>query len=339
VVRDKLAALGDQVHIKPPGGKRAAAVWGESISETKWGEGSKSPKGFTMDQAETTEKEENPHTKAYKIGEYTTPIPDLLLKQHVHAANSLLGYFLKKHPMGWVIIPHTPKLPQEQWLKAGTPFKEYPPQAVSLMKQHKPGLMNESLSSLSGAAPQLSARTVIENMGGGGYEANGEFGAINIENVNLATVVHEMGHHKQNKEQGFSEQHINQIKGVFPMLDLHNILISENKLAQRELEKDPTSDPYVRLRYTSSPVRLKISDWVKLAADQQAESENYKRLKARLQVKGGPVYQMLQAIEAELAGNPQLYPGQVPILFKNYMVDEINKMGKTLIVEKSTDIA
>jgi hypothetical protein len=286
-----------------------------------------------VEDAENQEKIDNPHTLAYKHMAY---IPDTKLKEDTWKAKRLLG-MSDNHPMGWVIIPHTPNLPEDQWLKAGAKFSDYPAAAVKLLQ---PELMNKSLSGLTGANPELSARTVITNMGGGGYEANGEFGALNVEHVNFATVVHEMGHHKQNKEQGFSEQSINQVKGLFPILDLHNILISENKIAARELKRDPKSDPYVRLRYTEAPIRLRVSDWKKLAKDQNAESENYRRFKERLAVKDDKVNELLLDIEAELQANPELYPGKVPTLFKNFMVDEIIKKGRgsMLEMEKGTDI-
>jgi hypothetical protein len=313
-------------HIAPPGGpSKKNSAWDESIQETKWGLGGKAP-----NTANVHEPTNDPHSQEWT----SLNIPDLVLKEYVRKANLLLGKVDTRYPMGWIIIPHTPDKPQDQWLKAGSPFSTYPPASISLLQAK---LKNESLSSLTGANPQAAARTVVAGFGGGGYEANGEVGILNIEHVNFSTVVHEMGHHKQNKDQGFNEQSINQVKGVFPLLDLHNILISENKIAASELQKNSNSDPIVRLRYTSTPVRQPISEWVKISANVKAESENYKRFKARLIVKGGPILKLLLDIEKELADNPQLYPGNVPFLFKNYMIDEIAKSQPKVLVEP-TDV-
>jgi hypothetical protein len=204
----------------------------------------------------------------------------------------------------------------------------------------QPDLLNQSLSSLTGANPATPARTVLINMGGGGYEANGEFAALNSEHVNFATVIHEMGHHKQHKVQGFNEQTINQVKGLFPLLDLHNILISENRIAADEIARKPASNPYVRLRYTEKPIRLRVSDWQALAANQNQESGNYKRLRERLALRGGKPIELVKDIEKELKDNPALYPGNIPTMFKNMMVAEImQKAGQQVLrIEKDIDI-
>ena len=82
----------------------------------------------------------------------------------------------------------------------------------------------------------------------------------------------------------------------------------------------------MRLRYTEEPVRRTISEWVNLARSQAAESGNYQRFKTRLanmNVTGGKLVEILADIEKALADNPDIYPGNVPTLFKNMMVDEI----------------
>ncbi len=299
--------------------------WTEAVSQAKWGVAA-GPAFGSKATEQDKEKTDNPNTK-----EWAGPIPDIALKNYVRRANLLLGNVAGKSPMGWVIVP------KDMPIMAGDKFSTYPARAVQLLQ---PENMNQSLSSLTGANATLSARAVLDMMGGAGYEANGKFGALNVEHVNQATVIHEMGHHKQHVEQGFNEQTISQIKGVFPLLDLHNILISENKLAAAELTKDKQSNPYVRLRYTSTPVRLRVSDWVALAAKQTEESGNYKRFKDRLAGKGGKLADIVADIERELKDNPGLYPGNVPILFKNMMVEEImsKNPGRALEIEKSTDI-
>lgn len=312
-----------------------STAWAESASQAKWG-ASAGPKFSATEELEKTEQVDNPHAQAWK----GAPIPDLRLEEYARKANALLGKVATIHPMGWVIVPHTPQLAENLWIKAGDKFNTYPRAAIRLLQ---PGLRNQSLSSLTGANPAASARSVLANMGGGGYEANGEFAALNSEHVNYATVIHEMGHHKQHKVQGFNEQSINQVKGVFPLLDLHNILISENRIAADELTRKPQSNPYVRLRYTETPIRLRVSDWEALAKNQTAESGNYKRFKDRLAIKGGKLLDILNDIERELTSvkNKSLYPGNVPILFKNMMVAEILAKaggGLALRIEKDIDV-
>jgi hypothetical protein len=319
--------------IDPDKGTKAAA-WSESISQAKWG-GAAGPNFKNTEALETQEALDNPHSRDWK----GVAIPDVVLAEYIRKANLLLGKLASLYPMGWVIVPHDPKLPESQWIKAGDKFKTYPWAAVKLLQ---PDLLNQSLSSLTGANPATPARTVLSNMGGGGYEANGEFAALNYEHVNYATVIHEMGHHKQHKVHKFNEQTINQVKGLFPLLDLHNILISENRIAADELARKPASNPYVRLRYTEKPIRLRVNDWETLAANQTQEGGNYKRLKARLEVKGGKPLELLKDIERELTDvkNKALYPGNVPIMFKNMMVAEIMQKsgGAILRLEKDIDI-
>jgi len=228
--------------------------------------------------------------------------------------------------MGWVIVPPYPNL------LGNTPFKDYPRLATKLLQTEHTG---KTLSELTGSSRAKEAHEIVGDFGGAGYEVNGNVGLINLEHVNLATVVHEMGHHKQKHEKNISEENINQVRGVFPLLDLHNILYSENKLAADELRKNPGADPFVRLRYTEKPVRMRVSEWLKASAG-HVESEDFKRFKARLQVKGGALWQILVEIENELAAAPNLYPGAVPILFKNLMIKEIRMSNKDI---EPTDVA
>jgi hypothetical protein len=325
VVRDNTPDL------DPDKGTKAAA-WTESVMQAKWGAAA-GPKFSNTEALEKQEEVDNPHSREWK----GPPIPDIALAEFVRKANLLLGKLASLYPMGWVIVPHDPKLPESQWIKAGDKFKTYPFSAVRLLQ---PDLLNQSLSSLTGSNPATPARTVLSNMGGGGYEANGEFAALNYEHINFATVIHEMGHHKQHKVQGFNEQTINQVKGLFPLLDLHNILISENRIAADELARKPQSNPYIRLRYTEKPIRLRVSDWEALAVSQTTESGNYKRLKERLTVKGGKPIELIKDIEQELAKNPALYPGNIPTMFKNMMVAEImmKSGGSILRIEKDLDV-
>ena len=53
--------------------------------------------------------------------------------------------------MGWVMVP------KDMPFKAGDKFNTYPARAVQLLQ---PANLNESLSSLTGANPTLSARAV-----------------------------------------------------------------------------------------------------------------------------------------------------------------------------------
>jgi hypothetical protein len=255
-----------------------------------------------------------------------TSIPIGVLEGYITAATELLHMdkTLKQHPMGWVIVPWEASPRQDEWtLKANLPFRDYGPDASRLAMGKNLG---QSLSTLSGAPPTASARAYVMGMGGGGYEANGELGILNIEHVNLATVVHEMGHHKQNVEQGYNEKSIQQVPAIRFLLDFHNILVNENQLAKKALKGNALSNPFVRLRYTEEPVRRTISEWVGLAHSQSAESGNYKRFKdrlANLNVKGAKLFEILTDIERALTDNPDLYPDNVPNLFKNMMVDEI----------------
>jgi hypothetical protein len=319
--------------IDPDKGTKSAA-WGESVMQAKWGAAA-GPKFTGTEALEKQEEVDNPHSQDWKGAQ----IPDVLLAEFARKANLLLGKAASLYPMGWVIVPHDPKLPESQWIKAGDKFSTYPWPSRKLLQ---PDLLNQSLSSLTGANPLASARSVLSNMGGGGYEANGEFAALNYEHVNYATVIHEMGHHKQHKVHKFNETTINSVKGLFPILDLHNILISENRIAADELARKPASNPYVRLRYTEKPIRLRVSDWEALAVSQTAESGNYKRLKERLSIKGGKPLELLNDIERELSDvkNKALYPGNIPTMFKNMMVAEIMQKGggQILRLEKDIDV-
>ena len=326
--------------IKPPLGSTKADAWAVPLSEARWGPlgGGQEPQVTDSRKNEDPNAQERLSTIRGTRGRRALPpiagapaqaavlaipgdtsIPIGLLKQYIAEATHLLNMeqTLKVHPMGWVIVPWEASPEQGEWrLSAKQPFREYGPEACELALDK-----DRSLSDVSGAPPGAKARAFVHKMGGGGYEANGCLGILNIEHVNLATVVHEMGHHKQNVEQGYNEKTIGQVPNLGILLDFHNILVNENQLAKQALG----TDPFIRLRYTEEPVRRRISEWKALAAGQQAESVNYKRFKARLatlQVQGGKYVEIVRDIEGALADSA-LYPDKVPILFKNMMVDEV----------------
>jgi hypothetical protein len=178
----------------------------------------------------------------------------------------------------------------------------------------------QTLGTLTGDDPKAFSHSTVSGYGGAGYEANGDIAFVTQEHMNLATVLHEMGHHKQ-KHEGLSEDTV----GAIPyLLDFHNMIVNENKLASDDLRTGRDADPYVRLRYTTEPVRLRVSEWNTLAqARAQKEGDAYTSFRERMFARGGAYASLLREIEAELAGNAALYPGNVPMLFKNYMIAEI----------------
>jgi hypothetical protein len=252
-------------------------------------------------------------------------IPDLLLADHVRRANVVLGGVLKRFPMSWVIVP------PGSGIVGSTPFKDYPRLARTLVA---PQLLSKSMSELTGIGATKDVHALVEaEMGGGAYEANGDLAIVNLEHVSFGVVLHEMGHHKQKHSAGLSEENVSLVAGAFPLLDLHNIILHENLLAEEDLRKG-NPDPVIRLRYTETPTSLPLSVWRREAANHSVLSGNFATLEKRLKMKGGAPLQALTEIRAALTTKP-LYTG-LENLFLNLMVREMKAKHSLL---EATDSA
>jgi hypothetical protein len=298
------SSLDDWAKVKKsaPGLGKEQGSWTESAAESTGGAISSMPASAVR-----------PEGKKYTAH----VIPDTALVEHVRRSNVLLGGVAKRFPMSWLIVPDDPAL------LGRTRFDAYPAACRKLLH---PDLASKSLTDLMGATPDQSAQAIVETFGGAGYETNGDLGIMTLKEVNLAAVLHEMGHHKQKHEAKLSEENVSQVKGVFPLLDLHNIIVNENVLGMAEMKKSPQSDPYVRLRYTEGPTTLRRSEWIAMGA-KQTLGANYKRFRTRLELQAGAPFRALQEIEAAL--DTPFYAG-MKTLFLNLMLREIALKSKNV---------
>jgi hypothetical protein len=312
--------------VSPPGTTKVG-VWNETTAQTSGGTPGalfRAPQPPAVTPRVPFFTPGGSNTVATRLKKRATSAASAELGRYITEADGLLGNICARHPMGWLIIPTgTPLL-------SGDKFDNYPGYA----RTHLPAaLLSKSLTALMGKNAKLPAEEVVNSFGGAGYETNGDLGVINEANLSFETVLHEMGHHRQKYDKGLSEENVGQITKLFPILDLHNILYSDNKAAEAECRRNPSADPVLRLRYTEHPVKLKRSEWLAFA-NNVVESQDYKRFEERLTRKGGPAKKILDEIDAELA-NATLYPGAIPALFKNLMVKEIFKSSK---VVEPTDV-
>lgn len=257
------------------------------------------------------------HVKEFSAGTWAAV---RALEQHVKAAQKLLKLDPKTPNLSWVLIPTPEPADDQDQAKVGDRLETYlSSQATGLLDPKNKG---ETLGTLTGDDPKQFAHATVAGYGGAGYEANGDIAFVTQEHTNLATVAHEMGHHKQ-KHEGLSEETV----GAIPkLLDFHNMILNENKLAADDIRSGRDADPYVRLRYTDEPARLRVSQWTALAnAKADKESDAYAAFRDRMLKRGGAYGRLVQEIEAELASSTAIYPGKISILFKNYMIDEIKR--------------
>lgn len=255
------------------------------------------------------------------------------LEKHVGTARRLLAFGPLVPPISWVLVPKPKSDGDPDQAKAGDRLETYlSSKSTGLLADANKG---ESISSLTGDEPEKPAHATVQGYGGAGYEANGDVAFVTQEHVNIGTVLHEMGHHKQ-KYNGLSEDTVGRVP---LLLDFHNVILNENKLAANDLDQAEESrkagktgkfakgdpDPHIRLRYAESPARLRISAWQTLAAAKATkESDGYITFRDRMQARGGEYATLVQDIENAL-GDANLYPGNIPFLFKNYMIEEIRR--------------
>ena len=250
------------------------------------------------------------------------------MEKHVRASQRILGMAPDTPKLSWVLIPKPKAVDDPAQHKVGDRLETY-------VSSSQKGLLDDknkeqTLGTLTGDDPKQFAHATVAGYGGAGYEANGDIAFVTQEHVNLATVLHEMGHHKQ-KHEGLSEDTVG---GIPKLLDFHNMILNENKLASDDIRTGRDPDPYVRLRYTSDPARLRVSEWRTLAqAKAQKEGDAYTSFRERLFARGGAYARLLREIEGELAGNAVLYPGNVGFLFKNYMIAEIKASKQDVDIE------
>ncbi len=293
-------------HVKPP-----AAGWKPGGTGMSSSPAARDAEQAAVDLAAAAAPQ---HLKEYEGG---AAFAVAQLSKHIRTAQRILGVDPKTSKLSWVLIP-TPKAPDDPAQhKVGDRLNTYMSSAHGLLQKEND---SQSLGSLTGDDPKAFAHATVASYGGAGYEANGDIAFVTQAHVNLATVLHEMGHHKQ-KHGGLSEDTVG---GIPLLLDFHNVILNENKLAADDIKSGRDADPYVRLRYAMDPARLRVSQWLTLAtAKAQKESDAYAAFRNRLTTRGGAYGALIQDIETELATNAALYPGNVAILFKNYMMDEI----------------
>jgi hypothetical protein len=153
--------------------------------------------------------------------------------------------------------------------RCDTPFKDYP---VAVFNPDLPSIENKSIADLSGVDATRSAYEVIDELGKGAYETNGE--VVLSHTIEARTLLHEIGHWKQDKKSG--GQSINE-KGVnSKLLEYHNIVLNEN-----EYDENPdTGLRRIRLSYTGTPMVGQQKGWDVVLPDMGgAEPSQYSLLK------------------------------------------------------------